>query len=192
MQAAMCPKSREVANRTISWKISERFLAIWSDITQSKSVMIGVNISKKWTKRRNLSKLTVEFCCRKIIGGIVAAMSKTKAPLRYAFEISLQVRLSWVAVKKFKMISIHHEMSLSQTNHISSSFNWVYGTPAGNLASIISKTIKRGVMMTVVQVIIWTWVFWILLNFEIGEMMYHGKSLITKSLCSRTSILSSS
>ena len=49
----------------------------------------------------------------------MAARSKTKLPLRYAFEMPLKVRLIGDDVTKFKIISRHHEKSLSQTSQVS-------------------------------------------------------------------------
>lgn len=146
-QAVIWPNSKAAEKSTISWYISLRFLAMVPSMIQSISFLKGLNISPKWANRKNLNKFIVGFCYIVIIEGIVARTSNMKKPFKYDIEIVLKVRLLGVATMKLSKISIHQEMSLTQTSHII--FSYMLAS-----SSIISNTIFKGVSTTVIQVII--------------------------------------
>ena len=139
------PKRSAAEKRTISWNTSLRFLAIVPSINVSISFLNGVNISPMWAKRRNFKRLIVEFYCLVIIGGMVASTSKMKNPFRYDFEMSLNVLLFGEATKKLSRISMHHDMSFTQTSQM------IYYAKS---EPIMVKTMLNGVRITVIHVII--------------------------------------
>ena len=98
-----------------------------------------------WAKRRNFSRLILGFYYMVTIGGIVASTSNIKKPFKYAIAIYLNVRFVGDATRKLRQISMHHDMSLTQTSQSISCYN---------VDPIILNTIVSGVRITVIHVII--------------------------------------
>ena len=99
---------------TIILNMSLRFLSIEPLIRQSMRRLNGVNISVTCANLKYFNMLILLLFYMAIIGGIVARKSMMKNPFRYDFEMSVNFLFFYEAMKKQKMISRHHKISMTQ------------------------------------------------------------------------------